>query len=154
MAVKPIPDGYHSVTPYLVVKGVAKLLGFLKQTFEAREIERIARPDGAIMHAEVRIGDSAVMMGEPMGPHQPMPGSLYVYVSDADAIYKRALEAGATSMQEPADQFYGDRSGGVKDQCGNIWWIATHKEDVAPEELKKRAEAMMKQRGQAEPLKG
>lgn len=145
MAVKPIPDDHHTVIPYLMVHGVARLLDFLKQSFEAKETERMARPDGTIMHAEVRIGDSAVMMGEPMGEFQPMPGSIYVYVNDTDAAYRRALEAGATSVMEPADMFYGDRNAGVKDSCGNIWWIATHVEDVSPEELRRRAEKVMKQ---------
>ena len=145
MAVKPIPDGYHSVTPYLTIPGVAKLLDFLKQAFEAQELHRMPRPDGAIMHAEVRIGDSRLMMGEPMGGCQPMFGSLYLYVHDVDAVYKRALQAGATSTSEPADQFYGDRSAGIKDPVGNQWWIATHKEDVPPEEIVRRAEAFMQQ---------
>ncbi len=144
MAVKPIPDGFHSVTPYLVVPGVPKLIDFLTQAFEAKELHRSARPDGAIMHAEVKIGDSIVMMGEPMGEFKAMPGAIYLYVNDTDATYKRALQAGATSMTEPADQFYGDRNAGVKDPAGNLWWIATHKEDVSPEELAKRAQAMMK----------
>ena len=143
MAVKPIPDGYHSVTPYLSVPGATKLLDFLKQAFEAQELHRMPRPDGAIMHAEVRIGDSRVMMGEPMGSAQPMFGSLYLYVHDVDAVYKRALQAGATSTSEPADQFYGDRSAGIKDPVGNQWWIATHKEDVPPEEIARRAAAFM-----------
>jgi len=150
MPVKPIPDGYHSVTPYLIVRGVARLIDFLKQAFEATEtIPRMTRPDGTIMHAEIRIGDSAVMLGEPMGEFQPMPGSLYLYVSDTDATYRRALQAGATSTMEPADQFYGDRNAGVKDPQGNTWWIATRKEDVPPQELVRRAEARMKQRGEA-----
>src|ERR1043166_7550224 len=97
MAVKAIPDGYHSVTPYLVVPGVATLLEFLTQAFGAQEMHRMPRPDGTIMHAEVKIGDSRVMMGEPMGDVQPMPGSLYLYVNDVDAVYTRALHAGATS---------------------------------------------------------
>ena len=145
MAVKPIPDGYHSVTPYLSVPGVGKLLDFLQQAFEAQELHRMPRPNGTIMHAEVRIGDSRVMMGEPMGDAQPMFGSLYLYVHDVDAVYKRALQAGATSTSEPADQFYGDRSAGIKDPVGNQWWIATHKEDVPPEEIARRAEAVMQQ---------
>ena len=143
MAVKPIPDGYHSVTPFLIVPGAAKLLDFLKQAFEAQELHRLPRPDGTIMHAEVRIGDSLVMMGEPMGDCQPMFGSLYLYVHDVDVVYKRALQAGATSTSEPADQFYGDRSAGIKDPIGNQWWIATHKEDVPPEEIARRAKAFM-----------
>ena len=149
MAVKPIPDGYHSVTPYLVVQGVGKLIEFLTQAFDAQEVFRMPRPDGTIMHAEVRIGDSIVMMGEPMGELKPMPSAIYLYVNDMDAVYKRALQAGATSMMEPADQFYGDRHGGVKDPVGNIWWIATHKEDVPPEELAKRAEAFMQQQSRS-----
>ena len=143
MAVKAIPDGFHSVTPYLVVPGVAQLLDFLKQTFETHEVHPpMTRSDGTIMHAEIRIGDSVVMMGEPRDELTPLPGSLYVYVSDVDAVYKRALQAGATSLTEPADQFYGDRTAGVQDPVGNRWWIATHKEDVSPEELAKRAEAL------------
>ncbi len=145
MAVKPIPDGYHTVTPYLTVQRAAKLIEFLQQAFEAREIERMTQPDGTIRHAEVRIGDSVVMMSESGGEREPMPSAIYLYVNDTDAVYKRALQAGATSLMEPADQFYGDRSAGVKDLSGNYWWIATHKEDVPPEELKKRAEAAMKQ---------
>jgi PhnB protein len=147
MAVKPIPDGYHTVTPYLVVPRVAELIDFLKQAFGAEEMFRMPRPDGAIAHAEVRIGDSMVMMGEPMGQFQPMLAMIHLYVDDADTMYKRALEAGATSVREPTDQFYGDRTAGVKDPAGNQWWIATHKEDVAPDELARRAEAAMKQEG-------
>jgi len=143
MTVKPIPDGYHSITPFLIVPGAAKLLDFLQQAFEAQELHRMPRPDGTIMHAEVRIGDSLVMMGEPMGDCQPMFGSLYLYVHDVDAVYKRALQAGATSTSEPADQFYGDRSAGIKDPVGNQWWIATHKEDVPPGEIARRAKAFM-----------
>jgi len=143
MAVKAIPDGYHSVTPYLVVSGVATLLDFLTQAFEAHELHRMPRPDGTIMHAEVRIGDSRVMLGEPMGAAPPMPGSLYLYVNDVDAVYTRALHAGATSTSAPADRFYGDRSAGIKDPLGNQWWIATHQEDVPPEEIARRAEACM-----------
>jgi PhnB protein len=148
MAVNPIPEGFHTVTPYLVVQGVPKLLDFLKQAFDAQEIMRMPRPDGAIMHAEVRIGDSAVMMGEAMGEHKPMPGAIYLYVADTDATYKRALQAGASSTMEPAEQFWGDRGAGVVDPVGNHWWIATHIEDVPPEELARRAEAFMKRESQ------
>src|SRR5918996_1347556 len=105
-------------------------------------------PDGTIMHAEVKIGDSTLMMGEASDKWKPMPASIYLYVNDADLVYKRALQAGATSLMPPADQFYGDRHGSVKDPAGNIWWIATHKEDVSPEQLKERAEAFMKQQSQ------
>jgi PhnB protein len=144
MAVKAIPEGYHSVTPYLTVHGVPTLIDFMKQAFEAQEIERMTRPDGTIGHAEVKIGDSIVMMGEAGGQWQPMPGSIYLYVNDVDATYKRALRAGAVSTMEPIDQFYGDRSAGVKDPSGNQWWIATHKEDLSREELMKRAQVAMK----------
>ncbi len=146
MPVKPIPESYHTVTPYLIVPRAARLIEFLKSAFDATEGHRSSRPDGAIMHAEVKIGDSVIMMGEPMGEFQPMPSMLYVYVADTDAAYKRALAAGATTMMEPADQFYGDRNAGVKDMCGNLWWIATHIEDVPPEEMEKRAQAAMEQR--------
>jgi PhnB protein len=148
MAVRPIPEGFHTVTPYLVVQGVPKLLDFLKQAFDAHEIMRMPRPDGIIMHAEVRIGDSPVMMGEAVGEHKPRPSCLYLYVENADATYKRALQAGATSTMEPADQFYGDRHAGVVDPVGNQWWIATHIEDVPPDELARRAEAYMQQQHQ------
>jgi PhnB protein len=142
MAVKPIPEGFHTVTPYLVVPGVAKLIDFLKQAFAATEAEHMARPDGTIMHAQVKIGDSYVMMGEPMGDQKPIPATLYLYVEDVDAVYKRALQAGGTSVREPADQFYGDRNGAVRDASGNLWYIGTHKEDVSPAELAKRAQAL------------
>jgi uncharacterized glyoxalase superfamily protein PhnB len=147
MAVKAIPEGYHTVTPYLVVQGAPKLIDFLKQAFDAQERERMARPDGTIGHAEVKIGDSIVMMSEASEQWKPMPTGIYLYVNDTDAVYKRALQAGATSVMEPANQFYGDRSAGVRDPSGNNWWIATHQEDVAPEELKRRAEAAMQQQG-------
>ncbi len=144
MAVKAVPDGYHTITPYLAIPGVAKLLDFVKAAFGAEELERHGRPDGPVMHAQVRIGDSRVMMGEPHAPWPTMPAALYLYVPDTDATYRRALQAGATSVMEPADQFYGDRNAGVKDPCGNLWWIATHIEDVSEAELAKRAAAFMK----------
>ncbi len=145
MSVKTPPAGYHTVTPYLTVPGVAALLDFLKKAFGAREIERMERPGGGIIHAEVTIGDSKVMMGEPMQEAKATPASLYLYLEDVDAVYKRALAAGATSLREPANQFYGDRVAGVKDPSGNEWYIATRVEDVAPEEMMKRFEAMAKQ---------
>jgi len=146
MAVKLIPEGYHTVTPYLVVEGASKLIDFIKQAFGGQEIHRMATPDGKIMHAEVKIGDSRIMLGEAGGPYKPMPASIYLYVTDTDATYKRALAAGATSETEPKDQFYGDRNAGVRDASGNRWFIATHIEDVAPEEMNKRAQTAMKQR--------
>ena len=147
MPVKHIPEGYHSVTPYLIVQGVTRIIEFLKQAFDAKETERMQTPDGRIMHAELKIGDSPIMFGEPLptGDFKHMPSTLYVYVSDTDATYKRALSAGATCLMEPADQFYGDRNAGVKDVAGNIWWIATHIEDISRDELIRRAEARAKQ---------
>jgi len=145
MAVKPIPEGYHTATPYLIGHGTAELIEFLKESFGAQEKERHMRPDGAIMHAEVRIGDSIVMMGEASDEFKAMPTSIHLYVENVDAAYKRAVQAGGTSLREPADQFYGDRSAGVQDACGNQWWIATHVEDVSPEEMQRRQEAMATQ---------
>jgi PhnB protein len=143
--VKPIPDDYQVVTPYLVVQGAEKLINFLKQAFGARETERISMPDGSIGHAEVRIGDSVIMMSDAREDMwKAMPSSIYLYVEDCDTIYKRALDVGATSLMEPKDQFYGDRSGGVKDPIGNHWFIATHKEDLTKEELDKRTEDYIK----------
>ncbi len=138
----------QTVTPYLIIPGVARFIEFARQALDAQEIgQRAAAPDGRIMHAEVRIGESVIMMGEPMGEWQPMAGSFYMYVPDVDAAYRRALDAGATSLREPADQFYGDRSGGVKDPCGNVWWLATHKEDVSHEELQRRMREAMRSGG-------
>ncbi len=138
--VKPVPDGYHSVTPYLTVPGVARLIDFLKEAFGAVEIERMARGDGTVQHAQVKIGDSFVMMGEPQPP-RPSPATLYLYVDNVDEVYRRAIEAGGKSLREPRNEFYGDRGGGVEDPAGNQWWIATHVEDVSPEELQRRARA-------------
>ena len=144
MSVKPVPDGYGTVTPYLVIPDVAKVIEFLKKAFDATEPHPPhTAPDGRIMHAEVQIGTSRVMMGEPMGEFTAMPAMLHLYVEDCDALYKRAIDAGATPEMEITDQFYGDRSGGVKDLAGNMWWISTHKEDVPPEEMEKRAKAAM-----------
>lgn len=142
--IKPIPEGYHSVTPHLINENASRLIEFLKQAFDAQELNRLSGPDGRVLHAEIQIGDSRLMIGEATGEWKAMPVSLALYVEDADVIYKRALDAGAVSLREPADQFYGDRSAGVKDLAGNHWWIATHIEDVPREELHLRAERWMK----------
>jgi len=145
MAVKPIPKGYHTLTPYLVVRGADRTIEFLKKAFGAElSFEPMMRPDGKIMHADLKIGDSHVMISEEMDKHPAMPCMVHVYVPNVDAVYQRALASGATSTLEPVDQFYGDRSGGVKDPSGNHWYIATHKEDVGMADLKKRAEEMFK----------
>jgi PhnB protein len=145
MAVKPIPDGYHSVTPFIQVKGVAKLIDFLKQALGAEEIMRMPGPDGTVMHAEVTIGNSRLMLGEPMqGGPPPSSSSFYVYVSDVDSMYKRATGAGAKSVSQPTDQFWGDRMATVTDPFGNTWSLATHKEDPTPEEMAKRMAAQQR----------
>lgn len=141
MSVSPIPEGQQSVTPYLVVHDAASLITFLQSAFDAEEIIRHARPDGTIMHAQIKIGQSLVMMGEPMGNQQPKPAMLHLYVDAVDDVYQNALEAGATSIMEPSDQFYGDRCSGVTDKHGNTWWIASHIEDVSGEEMAKRIAA-------------
>ena len=144
MSVKPIPEGYHTVTPYLVVQGVSQLLEFLKQAFAAKEIYRSALPDGTVMHAEIEIGNSRVMLGEAKGEYKPTPSMLYLYVEDTDAVYKRAIEAGGISVMEPANQFYGDRNAGIKDRCDNQWWIATRIENLSAEEIAERAKTAKK----------
>ncbi len=140
--VKAIPDGYHTVTPYLVVEGAARLIEFLKQGFGAVEKSRMSGPEGKVMHAEVRVGDSHIMLADVGGRWPATTSAINLYVTDTDAVYARALAAGASSLRAPEDQFYGDRSGGVKDAWGNVWWISTHVEDVSPEEMEKRRRQM------------
>ena len=135
MAVKSVPDGYHTVTPYLTVKGANSLIDFIKRVFGGEETFRMG--GDTVRHAEMRIGDSMLMLGD--APDEPLPGMLHLYMPDADAVYKRALAAGATSLREPTDMFYSDRTAGVKDAFGNQWWIATYIEDVSPEEIARRA---------------
>ena len=144
--VKAVPDTYPTLTPYLVVKGAAQLVDFLTRAFGAKEVHIMKMPDGHVAHGDVLIGDSHVMLGEASGPWPSQPSSIYVYLPDCDAVYQRALGAGGTSVQEPKTQFYGDRHGAVKDPCGNTWWIATHVEDVAPDELERRAAEAARQR--------
>ncbi len=141
MGVQPKPEGYHNVNAYLVVPGAGELIEFLQYTFDGEVKERMENPDGSVAHAEVRIGDSIVMMGEPTEKTETQPAHLYVYVNDTDETYDRALKGGAVSLMQPKDQFYGDRTAGVKDAFGNVWWLATHVEDVPPDEMKRRAEA-------------
>lgn len=141
MAVQPIPPGSSTVTPYLCVSDVGQLIEFLQRTFDAKEQYRTTLPNGAIMHAQVKIAESSVMMGQVPQDYKAMVGMLYVYVTDVDAVYGRAMEAGATSIAGPADQFYGDRVAAVKDPSGNQWWIATHIEDVPNDEIARRAAA-------------
>jgi PhnB protein len=153
MAVKPIPDGYHTVTPCLVVDGAATALDFYKRAFGAEEVYRMADPSGRVLHAELKIGNSLVMLSDEFpkmdarGPKSigGTPVSLYVYVQDVDSVYSRAVEAGGKELRPVADQFYGDRTGMLKDPFGHVWSLATHKEDVAKEEIRRRAESVMKE---------
>lgn len=147
MTVKPVPEGFHTITPYIVVPGLGKLIEFLKAAFDAEVIECMSAPDGSIAHAEARIGDSMVMMGEPRGEFKPLPAGLYLYVPDCDAVFARALAAGGESISEPADMFYGDRQGGVRDPAGNTWWIATRKENLSHEEILQRSKEFFKEQG-------
>ena len=136
------PEGFHSVTPYLTVKGAAKLLDFLKQAFGAEELGRHLEPSGRIAHASVRIGDSVVELSDGTEKWPPMSCALHVYVPDVDSTHKRAVQAGGTSMQEPTDQFYGERSSAVRDVCGNNWYIATQTEVLSTEEIEKRVASL------------
>lgn len=142
MSVNAIPAGFHTVTPYLMVKDAARIADFLKRAFLAEETSRTCDEAGGIRHMELRIGNSMVMMSEERGEWKAMPASLYLYVENVDEVYARALAAGGESLMAPADQFYGDRNAGVKDASGNIWWLGTHIEDVSAEEIERRMRAM------------
>ena len=151
MAVKPIPDGYHTVTPYLAVDDAAEAIKYYKQAFGAKERVRMEAPGGKIGHAELEIGDSLVMLSDPFPQRSTRPPnelggtstSVFMYVEDVDAVVERAIDAGATVTMEVADQFWGDRFGSVQDPFGHVWSIATHVEDVPPEEMAERAKAAM-----------
>lgn len=136
--VDPIPAGYQNVIPSIVVKGAEEFIGFMAAAFGATERMRLPMPDGTIAHAEVQIGDSVVMTADATEQWGESPASLYVWVPDVDQAYNRALDAGATSEMEPADQFYGDRSASVRDKWGNRWSLSTHVEDVSDEEMERR----------------
>lgn len=146
MAVNPIPEGYHTVTPFIIVKDARKLVEFLKQAFDA-EVMHVSEHKGVVMHGEVKIGNSMIMLAESSDKFPAVTANHYLYVPDTDAVYKQAIEAGAESTMEPANQFYGDRNAGVKDFAGNNWWMATHIEDVSPEEIKRRMDEAMAKRG-------
>ena len=144
MAVKPVPDGYATVTPYLTVDDPAPVIDFLKKTFGAQETFAMRDEKGNVGHAEVKVGTSMLMLGRAHDQWKTRPGNFYVYVEDCDATYQKAIDAGATSISEPENQFYGDRHGGVTDSQGNNWWIATHVEDVSDADMRKRAEEHQK----------
>ena len=141
MTVKAIPEGYHTVTPYLLTADPAKVLEFAKHAFGATEVEKHVDDKGRVQHATMRIGDSMVMVGQANDQWKPMPCMLHLYVPDVDATYKKAVAAGGKSLREPTTEFYGDRSSGVIDDAGNQWWIATHVEDLTTEEIETRMRA-------------
>ena len=153
MAAKPIPDGYHTVTPYLICRGAAKALEFYKEAFGAEELFRMPRPDGRVMHAEIRIGDSPIMLADEVAEMQALspaslggsPVGILLYVEDVDARFDRAIRAGGTVVRPVQDQFYGDRLGALKDPYGHVWFVSTHKEDLAEEQIAERARAMFQQ---------
>jgi PhnB protein len=149
MSVKPIPENYHSVTPYLIVKGAAKAIDYYKKVFGATEIMRMPGPNGTVGHAEIKIGDSIIMLAD---EHQGnfrspeglggSPVSLMVYVEDVDKTFKQAISSGAKETRPVQDQFYGDRSGNLVDPFGHVWTVATHKEDVSEAEMQRRMSAL------------
>lgn len=151
MAVKPIPEGYHSVTPYLAVDDAAEAIEYYKKAFGAKERARMEAPGGKIGHAELEIGDSLVMLSDPFPQASTRPpkelggtsASVFMYVEDVDAVVQQAVDAGATVTMEVADQFWGDRFGSLRDPFGHLWSLATHVEDVPPEEMAERAKAAM-----------
>lgn len=152
MVSKPIPDGYHSVTPYLVVKGASRALDFYKQAFGATELLRMDGPDGSIGHAEIKIGDSPVMLADEhpqMGFRSPQTlggagVSLMIYVENVDEVFPRALAAGAKELRAVQNQFYGDRSGTLEDPFGHVWTISTHVEDIPEDEMLRRSQELLK----------
>jgi PhnB protein len=152
MATKPVPEGYRTATPYLIVKGAADAIEFYKRAFGATEMLRMADPQGRVGHAEIKIGDSVIMLADEhpaMGYRSPrsLGGSsvsILLYIENVDAVFERAVKAGAKPQRPVMDQFYGDRSGTLEDPFGHMWTVATHVEDVAPEEMKRRAQAAMR----------
>lgn len=151
--VKPIPEGHHAVAPYLAIKNAVSALEFYKKAFGAKETYRLILPDGRLGHAEIRLGDSLVMLADEFpefGGKAPeslggSPVSIHLYVEDVDAFVKRAVAEGARLLKPVADQVYGDRSGQLEDPYGHLWWVATHKEEIVPEEMQKRVRALFGQ---------
>jgi PhnB protein len=151
-AAKAVPDGFHTVTPQLALDNAAQSIDWYKKALGAEEIYRSAGPDGKIMHAELKFGDSRILMNDVMGPggkgpkaQGGSPASLWLYVDNSDAVFTRAVSAGAQVQMPMADQFWGDRAGCLTDPAGYTWWIATHKEDLARDEMEKRAAEFFKQ---------
>ena len=149
MPVKPIPEGYHSITPYLIIRGAAEAIEFYKKAFGATELFRFPAPGGRIGHAEIKIGDSPIMLADEfaeMGYHGPQslggsPVSIMLYVDDVDTVFNRAVDAGASVKEALQDKFYGDRTATLTDPFGHRWHVSTHKEDVSMQEMERRAKA-------------
>ena len=141
MAVKAIPEGFHTVVPYLTASDAAALIKFVEQAFDAKVTYCMKDENGNVRHAEAKIGDSMIMIGQARDEWKSRPGMLVLYVPDCDALYRRAVDAGAKVVREMTTQPYGDRSGGVEDSQGNQWWISTHVEDVSDEEMERRMKA-------------
>jgi len=153
MSVKPIPDGFHAVTPYLFVEGASRLIEFIRAAFDGEVMFQQKRPDGAVMHATIRIGDSMLMLADPTAEFGAMPSSIYLYVSDCNTTYQRALASGGVSVFPIMTLPSGERYGGVKDPYGNIWWVATHVEDVPPDEQERRWKEFQMPRMNSDPNK-
>jgi len=142
MTTQPIPEGFHEVTPFLVVEDAAGLIEFIAMAFGGKERTRVPGPDGKLMHAEVTIGGSTIMLSDRMEGQAPASAFLHLYLADVDEAFRRAISGGASELSAPQDQFYGDRTGTLKDSWGNTWAVATHIEDVSDEEISRRLEAM------------
>ena len=154
MSVNPIPKGYHSVTPYLIINGAARAIDFYEKVFDATEVMRMADPSGKVGHAEIQIGDCRIMLADAhpeMGHRSPQslggsPVGIHLYLKDVDGTVEKAVAAGAKLERPVTDQFYGDRSGQIRDPFGHLWTVSTHKEDLSPEEMGKRAAAARNQK--------
>jgi PhnB protein len=144
--IRAVPEGFHTVNTYLTVENASGLIEFIKKAFNGEETFNMKHPDGKVMHASVRIGDSTIMISDVMDDMQPQTAMLYLYVEDVDKLYEQAIAAKGTSIREPRDEFYGDRAGAVKDNFGNTWWIARQIENVDQDELERRSKEAMKER--------
>lgn len=145
-SVRTVPEGYHTVTPFIMVNDARGLIEFMKNALNGELTSVVKTNDGKIIHATVQIGDSIVMIADAMPGRSEAPACLYLYVDDVDDMYRKAINANATSLREPIDEFYGDRSAGVKDEWNNQWWLATHIEDVSNEEMERRKEKFLQGR--------
>jgi PhnB protein len=147
-SVRAVPEGYHTVTPYLVVDDAQALIEFTQKAFNAKLAYIVKRDDGGVMHATLTIGDSTVMISDTMEGMRPQTAMLYLYLENVDGVFRKAVEANGAVLHEPKTEFYGDRAGAVKDQWGNVWWIATHVEDVDPQEMEERGKKAMQEQKQ------